>query len=303
MLILDKIVGEVPGGTVAKNVIESTYTKHGNMMRTIEFMSGYHIIKRVYTLDSGDVMTDVILKNKNDGREFLIYFKYQCLRPAIDNMCMLGDMSILSTTNRPTFIAITTDGFTKSLAPGEFMDIVDVEIINHLRNEVAMSTASYLDGIHMTWLRRTELNGREMVRSSMYSNYTPSKCIITDILTHTPWEVRKFLSIIVNLVIPYQHDYIEAMYDSTASSLVICNILGFVASRTTMDETELELELKDLCAKYNLNNIHIIKSYDESVIIRYTDMDNQVYLTVISIPIFVLTSFCTVFGRSDHFML
>ena len=305
MLILDKIVGEVPGGIVATNTIESTYTKYGNMIRTIEFRSSHHIIKRVYTLNSGDVMTDVILKNKNDGREFLAYYKYQQLKPSVDNMCMLGDMSILSNANAdmPTFITVTTDGFRRSLAPGEFIDIVDAEIINTLRGEVAMSTPSYLDGIHQTWLRRNELVSREMVRSSRYENYIPSMCVMTDRLTETPWEIRKLLSIIVHLLIPYQHDYVEAMYDSTAASLVVCNIVGLIAGRTSMDEIELELELKSVCSHYNLENIHVVKSYDESIVVRYTDMYGQTYLVTISIPVFVLTSFGIMFERTNHFIL
>ena len=312
MLVYNSTVNTIPSGIVAENTLHGNV---GSITRAVEFINSYDLVKRVYTLSSGDVMTDVILSPRsNPGRastEYLLYFKY-FHSDGNTKECMLGDMSILQGCrqdgNGPSvnvqfvFASNMYGDWDLLLEPGEFVDVPNTDVLDYLKGCPEHPGLTPLEGMPLTWVRRTQMLQSDSTPGGSLSKYIPS-CNIQDINPNPSIINRDFQGDVICHFIAYQHDYMHVIYDKIQGTLVVCDIVGFASPRDMAEEADMERHLRGLCEKYNLLQITITKTFDEVIQISIIEADLSVKVEVISIPLFVLTSYCLLEDRSSLYMI
>ena len=301
MLVYDNIVSTIPAGIVTETTLNGDA---GSITRAVEFVNSYDLIKRVYTISTGDVMTDVIMSPKSHGsrasEQYLLYFQYYHAQDDTRE-CMISDMSILqgcrveenglSGYRQFVFASIMYEGWDMLLKPGEFVDVPNTDVLAYLSGNPQHPGLTPLDGMPLTWVRRTQMTNSDSSRGGGMFKYIPS-CNIQDINPVPSIINRDFQGDIICHFAAYQHDYIHVVYDTVQATLVVCDILGFVAPRSMSEEATIEIHLREMCKKYNLLQITITKTFDEVIQISIIESDLSVKMEVISIPLFVLTSYC-----------
>ncbi len=308
-------VGTIPVGTMATNTITGTM---GNLSRIIHFENEYHIYKYSYTLPGGDVMTEVRLcpttnkSNRPRSGDYLLYLKHFYDATEGTRECMLGNMEILQGCRSQDGMCLANATFQFAmydyetwdilLYPGRFVDVPNSTVLAGLYGSPEHPGVEPLHGIPYGWMTTANNEPYKRLINSDLNAYVPS--VSTMSVNPSPTILsREFQGDIINEMISFQHDYMYLMYDKVYGSLVVCNIQGLIAPRSMSEEADIERHLRWICDKWNLNSVTISLSMDEIIYISIVNNDLSVETDVISIPLFVLTSYCMIEQTSSEYII